>query len=532
MVLSENIRALVVEDAPEMASQLKKVLEKKFEFKVEVAPDCATAREKLADEAFDIVTLDFMLPDGQGLDLLEEISAGEGLPKVIMVTGHGDEESVVRSFRAEASGYVIKDSRLASRLQEAVEKALVERELQRAQEELGRREAHFRSLTEKSSDMVTVIRADGTIVYESPSMERFLGYKSEERLGANAFDYIHPDDVGRVMRLVEGAAGTPGALLVIEYRYRHKDGPWRYIESVGRNLLTDPVVGGIVVNSRDVTRRKRAELELEKYRHQLEHLVEERTAELESTNVKLREEIAERMQAEAELQERATRLADFLTIASHELRHPIAVVKGYTTMLQGYLERMEPEMLPDILDALNTSVGRLTGYVDELLEASLVEQGRYTYNISEVDLEPLVEQSVEDLKGLGAHRDVIVKVGKGAGRAMADPAKFKRLIDMLLDNAIKFSEAPQAIEIDLRKKSGFVSVAVMDRGIGITGEALELVFERFYQVEEVTHHSSVGLGLGLYLAREIVSAHGGTITCEPRPGGGSVFRFTLPTSAA
>lgn len=531
MTAPGNTRALVVEDAPDMARQLKRILEKKFSFQVELAPDCATAREKLADEAFDIVTLDFMLPDGRGLDLLEEITAGNGHSRVIMVTGHGDEESVVRSFRSRASGYVIKDSHLAARLTEAVDKALIEADLFRAQAELERREAHFRSLTEKSSDMVAVLRADGEIMYESPSIERFLGYEPAEMLGKNLFDFIHPDDIDRVLRQIEGAMDTPGAILVMEYRLRHKEGPWRTMESVGRNLLTDHVVGGIVINSRDVTRRKRAEVELEKYRQQLEELVAERTAELEEANIQLRAEIAERMQAEAELLQRAERLAAFLTIASHELRHPISVVKGYATMLQGYLERMDPEALAEILDALNISVNRLTGYVDELLEASLVEQGRYTYNVVDCDVEPLVAESAADLRGLGAQNLLSVKIEDDARRVQADPAKFKRLIDMLVENAIKFSEAGQPIDIVVGRTDSMVEVSVMDRGIGIPLESSEKVFERFYQVEEVSHHSSVGLGLGLYLARQIVTAQGGTIEHESREGGGSTFKFSLPAGS-
>jgi PAS domain S-box-containing protein len=527
MATSENLRGLVVEDTPEMAAQLKRILEKKFGLSIEVAPDCATARDKLKAEAFDIATLDFMLPDGRGLELLEEITARGDLPRVIMVTGHGDEESAVRSFRSQASGYVIKDSQLGSRLAESVEKALVEIDLRRAQAELSRREAHFRSLTEKSSDIVTVMRADGTILYESPSVERYLGYKPDEMLGKNAYDYVHPEDLPRLSRLFQSTLEKPGALLLIEYRFRHKEGPWRYFESIGRNLLTDPVVGGVVVNSRDVTRRKLAELELERHREQLEGLVQERTAELAEANEKLREEIAERKQAQAELQERAERLADFLTVASHELRHPISVVKGYTTMLQGYLDRMEPEVLPEISDALNISVNRLTGYVDELMESSLVEQGRYTFDIVDTDLRPLLDESIRDLKGLGVDKDVGLKVGEGAGRALVDPRKFKRLIDMLLDNAIKFAEDGEPVDIDVGKDGKVTTVAVMDRGIGVPEESREQIFERFYQVEEVQHHSSVGLGLGLYLARQIVTAHNGEIGYEPRDGGGSIFKFTM-----
>src|SRR5659263_117959 len=113
MSATGSLRALVVEDTPEMAAQLKRILERRFSFDVELAPDCATARGSLQDSAFDIVTLDFMLPDGRGLELLEEITARGEIHRVIMVTGHGDEDSAVRSFRSQASGYVVKDQHLS-----------------------------------------------------------------------------------------------------------------------------------------------------------------------------------------------------------------------------------------------------------------------------------------------------------------------------------------------------------------------------------------------------------------------------------
>ena len=529
--LSDNLRALVVEDTPEMAAQLKRILEKRFTIEADIAPDCATARSKLAGGGYHLVTLDFMLPDGRGLEILEEITARGELPRVIMITGHGDEESAVRSFRSAASGYVIKDAHLAARLAESVEKAITEMRLKEAQDELASREAHFRTLTDQSSDIVAVLGSDGMIQYQSRSIERFLGYTPDELIGRDVFELIHPDDVKRTRTQLDDALETPGDVVVMEYRVRHKDGDWHYLESVGRNLVFDPAVSGIVLNSRDVSRRKLAERELDKYRRRLENLVQERTAELAETNVRLREEIGERMQAVEELKERAESLANFLTVASHELRHPISVVKGYTTMLQGYLQRMEPEMLPEILDALGIAVDRLTGHVDELLQASLVEEGRFTFDKSMTDLAPLIDEAVMDRRGLEEANQISVVIGPGAGTALADPGKIKQLLDILLDNAIKFAEPDSPVDIEVAKDGRVTTVRVLDRGIGIPIDAREQVFDRFFQVEELQHHSSVGLGLGLYLALEITSAHGGSIWTEPRPGGGTIFSFEITDDA-
>jgi diguanylate cyclase (GGDEF)-like protein/PAS domain S-box-containing protein len=135
-------------------------------------------------------------------------------------------------------------------------------------------ERHFRALTQNSSDVVTLLRAVGTIRYQSPSVERILGYRPEETVGDNVFDYVHPDDRERVeMAFAEGLV-DPLRRPSVEYRFRHKDGFWVWLESVGTNLLGDPGVGEYVVNSRDVTGRKEAEASLreaeERYRTMLE----------------------------------------------------------------------------------------------------------------------------------------------------------------------------------------------------------------------------------------------------------------------
>jgi len=129
-----TLRVLIVEDDPDMASMLKMLLERKFSVTVEIAEDCASAREKFKSKTFDIITLDYQLPDGDGLGLLGEINEMEGLPPVIMVTGHGDEQTAVESFKQGASGYVVKDKRLSTLLPDAVEHALSEMKLRRAEE--------------------------------------------------------------------------------------------------------------------------------------------------------------------------------------------------------------------------------------------------------------------------------------------------------------------------------------------------------------------------------------------------------------
>jgi diguanylate cyclase (GGDEF)-like protein/PAS domain S-box-containing protein len=132
-------------------------------------------------------------------------------------------------------------------------------ERMRTEQALRESEQRYRTLVQYGSDIMTILEADGTIRYESPAVERVLGYRSEEMIGTDAFDYVHPDDLDSVLETFLEGIATKRPTAVIEFRFRHADGSWRYLEAIGVNLLEDPAVRGVMVNSRDITERKRAE---------------------------------------------------------------------------------------------------------------------------------------------------------------------------------------------------------------------------------------------------------------------------------
>ncbi len=151
-------------------------------------------------------------------------------------------------------------------------------ERRRAEDALRTSEERFRSLVQNASDIIVVLDAGGKIEYESPAVERVLGFTPEERLGVSAFDVIHPDDRGRVAEVFAENLGRPGPFAAVEYRVRDKRGAWHRMEAVGENLLHDPVIGGIVVNSRDVTGRAEAEEALRESRGRLQAVLDNTTA--------------------------------------------------------------------------------------------------------------------------------------------------------------------------------------------------------------------------------------------------------------
>ncbi len=158
----------------------------------------------------------------------------------------------------------------------------------RTEEALLESEQRFRALVQNAMDLVVVQQADNTLSYVSPSVKRLLGYDPEEMVDAVGADYIHPEDLEWAWEKFYEMLETPGISEPIIIRYRHKDGSWRYFESICNNRMNDPAVGGLVFNCRDVTDRVRAEEEIRRLNEDLENRVSERTTQLEATVAELR----------------------------------------------------------------------------------------------------------------------------------------------------------------------------------------------------------------------------------------------------
>ncbi|MEJ7819806.1 MAG: PAS domain S-box protein, partial [Rubrobacteraceae bacterium] len=185
-----------------------------------------------------------------------------------------DEGRVVGTLNVESTGGVElteDDLRLISALGEHVGIAIGRARLYTRVRES---EERFRSLVRNASDAISILDANSTIIYDSPAIERTLGYKPVERIGTKAFDYVHPEDLAFAERTFSEVLNNPGVGLPIEYRLRHKDGSWRRFEAIRTNLLDDPAVGGVVLNYRDITERKQAEMRLEESEQRYKSLYE------------------------------------------------------------------------------------------------------------------------------------------------------------------------------------------------------------------------------------------------------------------
>ena len=255
------LKVLLVEDDEDDYVIIRDLLSEMERFELEWLTDYDDALGAMEREEHDVCLLDYRLGKRSGLELLREaLRRGYKVP-IILLTGQGDREVDLKAMQAGAADYLIKGQIDAPLLERSIRYAFT-----RTLRILGESEKRFRSLVQNGSDIITILNAEGTIQYQSPSIEHLLGYSTEDLVGQNAFDYVHPDDLERVRSIFGELTRRSGTSGPVEVRFRHADGSWRYLEWIANNLLEDSAVRGIVANSRDVTERKEAEEKLSEVR--------------------------------------------------------------------------------------------------------------------------------------------------------------------------------------------------------------------------------------------------------------------------
>ena len=223
--------------------------------------------------------------------------------------------------------------------------------------------------------------------------------------------------------------------------------------------------------------------------------------------------------------------AEFVSVASHEIKTPLSVIRGYVTLLADGIYGDVNEQQKKTLEAVSAQTDRLTRLVHRLLDVSRFEAGGARLELREIELRPFFEELTEDFRVLAVQNgiDFPVRVDDDLPeRVLGDEDRLNEVLGNLLSNAFKFTSRGGTIRLEAARHDGGIRVEVEDTGVGIPPEKLPRIFEKFYQVENDAQPRSVGSGLGLAIAREIVEAHGGTIGAESRVGRGTRFRVVLP----
>jgi PAS domain S-box-containing protein len=344
-------------------------------------------------------------------------------------------------------------------------------------------EERFKALVQNSFDVITVFNLDGTITYQSESIERVLGYSAKERLGTNLFtnSVVHPEDREFEKKLFQKCIERPSNYIQGELRMKHADGSYRIMEVGCINLANNSSIHGIIKNYRDITERRAIEKQKE----------------------------------------------EFIGVASHELKTPVTSIKAYAQILYDTLLEKEDHVSADLLLRMDHQIDRLTTLIKDLLDVTKITEGQLILKHESYDLNELINEVAADLQMTTKKHKIIKKLEK-VKPLIGDKERTSQIIVNLISNAIKYSPAADKVIIRTVVSEENVTVSVQDFGIGISREMQQKLFKRFFRVTDETTSTFPGLGLGLFIATEIVKKQHGRIWVESTPNEGSTFYFTLP----
>lgn len=493
-----RVRVLVVEDDADQRFLIERRLED-VDAEIKMASSGGEALELLAD--VDLVLLDYRLPDMTGLETLRAIKGSDPSPSVVMVTGMGSESVAVEAMRSGAIDYVVKDDSYLRTLPEIIERSW-------RQHDLSRRAGRLQKLA--------------LLVGEAEDRHTMLSeivHGARELLGAETTALATPDEEGRWD--VE-AATREGVTISDELGSHLREVVRaRSVESFEGYLMVpltkadDEALGVLILLGHPDTIYSEQEIELARTFAAFGALAlrKLRRQELEQALID-------------ELQETLEVRRDFINSVSHELRTPLACISGFSTTLLNYWGRLDQDTTLSSIEKIHHHAGDLAKLVDALLDFGSLEHGRFRVEIEEVDLQQDLQLTIEDLTPLLGDHPVEVEVPSLTVRA--DRALLKRVFINLFSNAVKASPETTPIKVRASVSDGMAKVEVLDRGVGLSQEEVNRVFEPFWRSRSSVKAAKRGAGIGLTLVKEYVRSMGGQVGVESTPGEGSNFFFTLP----
>lgn len=232
----------------------------------------------------------------------------------------------------------------------------------------------------------------------------------------------------------------------------------------------------------------------------------------------------------------------FLSIVSHELKTPITSIQGFTQAMQRKIDQKIQAFQPnplfseaelkkhqEHLDMVMRQIKRLTRLIDDLLDVSVIESGQLGFDWTTIDIGSLIQDITMRMQVLSsAHKIMIEQKGSGPYTVVADESRLEKLFSNLLVNAIKYSPQGSNVWVTLNDEDNFYKIEIKDEGIGISEADTPFVFDLYYRGKEIDRKKYSGLGLGLYLSKEIVELHRGKIYFVSKEGKGSTFYVELP----
>jgi PAS domain S-box-containing protein len=353
---------------------------------------------------------------------------------------------------------------------------------------------HLQIVTDTIADGLCVMAPQGHIVQINPAFTEILGYQADEIIGQVGHNLFHFNGDGSRLPLAQCpiiSAMSKGEDYAGEEVFRHKNGQLLTVELSCKPIIQKARIDSSVFIFRDITKRKATEERLQ-----------------ENDRIK----------------------SEFIATASHELRTPLAIIQGYTELLRENAG-LSAEQMRDFETIIYDKSVALEKIIDELLDVSRIESGRpLCLDFMQIDIVDEIRQVVAQFEREAATHRFSTTLPEAGFSLFADRFKIIQVLDNLLNNAVKFSPAGSEVVVSGILLDDCFQVMVADEGVGIAPEKQEHIFDKFFRVD-ASNTALSGFGLGLYLVKRIVEAHGGKIWVESAIGQGAKFFFTLPVKS-
>ena len=360
-----------------------------------------------------------------------------------------------------------------------------------SEEALRQSEKLYRAIGESIDYGIWVCDPNGRNKYASESFLNLVGMTQQECSDFGWGDVLHPDDSEKTISRWKDFVVT-GGLWDIEHRFKGADGEWHPILARGVPVFDE---------SGNITCWAGINLD-----------------------------ISSMKKVEAELRESEKKMESFLHLVSHDLRSPLAITNGYIDLINDLVADLEEPLIRKSVDVIKRAIKRMDNMIEDLVTAAQLEGGNLPLNCSLLELTNWLPEFLDRSISITEQKRIHVEIPSFLPPIEVDASRLERILTNLISNALKYSDTETIVQVVVLLSDNKISILVIDKGSGIAAHHVPHLFDKFFRAD--INRKAEGIGLGLYITKLMVEAHGGRIEVDSEVNKGSTFSFTLPVSGA